>query len=127
MLNLFQLRKHPELPPLYSKAAGIKYTPPDQAEGCWVDQSKIKDLTKYLKSIGASDQKTAIILRLISGTEIFQDTLTLYRSKKGDCFPLSQKIYRPVEVIWTLRDSCIGRSEIRLSELRSALIQLLQV
>jgi hypothetical protein len=85
MLNLYQLRKHSDLPSIYSKAAGIKYCPPDQMEGCWVDQSKVKDLAKYLKSIGATDTKIAIILRLISGTEIFQDALTLHRSKKGDC------------------------------------------
>ena len=82
-LSLFQLRRNPKLPKLY--ASGVKYCPPDQMEGFWVDKSKIRELGAYLKSIGATDEHAATVIRLVSGVEIFQDILTLYKLKKGDC------------------------------------------
>ena len=88
-LSLYQLRqlkkKDPAFPTLYSKAAGIRYCPPDQAEGSWIDVTRVKELVAKLRDLGAKDDKIAIVLRLVAGTEIFQDLVTLYRSKRGDC------------------------------------------
>lgn len=85
VLNHNYLLDNPGTPKLYSKAAGIEYCKPDQMEGSWVDKLKIRDLARYLRSIGADDEHIAILLRLVSGVEIFQDTPTLYKRKRGDC------------------------------------------
>jgi hypothetical protein len=83
--NLYYLKKNPHTPKLYSKEAGIIWSPPDQMQGSWVDRTKIRDLAAYLKTIGGSPEHVAIILRLVSGVEIFQDTQTLFKRKHGDC------------------------------------------
>lgn len=83
MLSLFELRQHPELPRLYE--SGVRYVPPDQAAGSWVEKSKIPKIVKCLTECGMKPDKVAIIVRLIEGAEIFQDILTLFEAGKGDC------------------------------------------
>lgn len=85
MLNRYYLEENPNTPKLYSKAAGIRWCPPDQAEGSWIDKSKIRDFARSLQTFGMDDEHAAIVLRLVSGVEIFQDIPTLYRRKRGDC------------------------------------------
>lgn len=83
--NLFHLRRHPRTPKLYSREAGIRYCPPDQMGGPWIDRARIRDFAKALRGFDMDDEHAAIVLRLVSGVEIFQDIPTLYRRKKGDC------------------------------------------
>jgi hypothetical protein len=86
MLNRFYLRRHPETPKLYSRAAGIKYCPPDQMQGSWIPKEKIPEFARMLRGeYGMDDDRAAIIIRLVSGAEIFQDIPLLYKRKKGDC------------------------------------------
>lgn len=83
--NLFYLKRNPKTPKLYSREAGIKYCPPDQMLGTWIEKSKLRDFAKSLQSFGMADDRAAIIMRLVAGAEIFQDIPTLYRIKRGDC------------------------------------------
>lgn len=85
LLNKFYLLRHPETPKLYSRQAGVVWCPPDQMEGPWIDRSRIREFAKMLRSFDMSDEHAAIVLRLVSGIEIFQDIPTLFRRKKGDC------------------------------------------
>lgn len=89
-LNLYYLKQNPSTAKLYE--SGVRYALPDQMEACRVDPSKLKDLAKFLRSIGASDETVLTVLRFVNGQEVFRDIPTLYRRKSGDCFPLSQKI-----------------------------------
>lgn len=84
-MSLRFLRRNPRTPRIYSKAAGIRYVPPDQACSTWVPRSKYEELEGYLKSLGMRSDRISILMRLVDGCEIFRDAASLYREGKGDC------------------------------------------
>lgn len=85
VLNHNYLVENPGTPKLYSREAGIRYCPPDQADGAWIDRLRVREFARVLQSFGMDDERAAIILRLVAGAEIFQDVRNLYRRKRGDC------------------------------------------
>lgn len=88
-LNLCHLRRNPNLPKIYSKEAGIVWSPPDQMRGWRIDTDKIPKVQACLRSVGADEEAIVNVLRMLSGMEIFQDIKQLLKKKHGDCDRLS--------------------------------------
>ena len=41
--------------------AGIRWCPPDQSQGSWIDRSKMRDFASSLKTYGMDDYRAAMV------------------------------------------------------------------
>lgn len=84
LINLQELRRHPELPPLYD--SGVVYAEPDQMVKRRGDTPAARlKLVRLLREMGTDPETALMILRMVRGVEVFLDVLNLYQRGRGDC------------------------------------------
>jgi len=87
-VDLRYILENPKAPCLYD--SGVVYAEPDQkARRGTVSRSKLKKLYELLSSMELDDETILQVVRMVKGVEVFLDTPSLYRRRRGDCNELA--------------------------------------